>query len=242
MRKSLSDGSGKHMFIYAMMLGSFGAMTGKDKRAAFRKWIHKSAKAGSPMGMVVWAAIEFHGNNGATSNKADAKRWMLKAARTGNADAQTMLGQYYIFGLFGQADIQTGLHWLHEAAHHGGVKAQNLLGILLVTGKKHVPKKAVEGVQWAEQGIEDPTARGSDLGYYALGYAYEHGTGGKKVDFAKAWYDFAAAQRLDIKHQLKDVNVRLSEVAPKLSASQINQLHKNVLKIPLPKKKKGFNP
>lgn len=228
MRKSLPGGPADHMWAYGMMDMMYGAGF-----ADGAKWIQRSAEAGSTKGMVFWAMLEFHGGqSGVVQNKADAERWLRKSASLGNLDAQTMLGQFDIRGAFGTPDVDAGLQWLTKAANQGSSRAQGLLGAFLISGEAHVPKNPAAGVRWAQKAA----AKHNVYGYYALGLAYQQGLGGEPADPAKAWYNFAAAQRLDVKHALDHVAVHLSEVGGKLSAEQLDELQTEVSKIPLPKK------
>jgi TPR repeat protein len=231
MRRSLSNGSGNHMLIYGTMLATFGG----DPHEGMM-WMHKSAEAGFAPGMMMWAVAELSGKNGIAQNKADAEQWMLKAAKTGSAVAQMALGHLYIDGTFGKPDVQTGLHWLQQAAKQGYPRAEGALGALLVMGNEGVPRNPAKGVEWAEKAAAQQNA----FGYYALGYAYEHGAG-KPVDPEKAWYNFAAAQRVDIQHELPTAADAMSKVATRLSSAQVTQLQAEVAKIPVPKERNQSN-
>lgn len=231
MRRSLSDGSGNHMFMYGMMLATFGG----DPHQGMA-WAHKSAEAGFAPGMMMWSMAELSGKNGIPQNKADAEQWMLRAAKTGSAFAQMALGHFYIDGTFGKPDVQTGLHWLQQAATQGYPRAEGALGVFLVTGDKSVPRNPAQGIEWAEKAAAQHDA----FGYYALGYAYEHGEG-TPMNPEKAWYNFAAAQRVDIQHELPAAADAMSKVATGLSSAQVAQLQTEVAKIPVPKKSNHFN-
>lgn len=228
MRKSLAAGPADNMMIYGMLLATYG----HDPQKGF-EWVHKSAEAGSVQGMIFWALLELHGDKkGIPQNKADARRWLLKAAQLGDTNAQTMMGQFDIRGKFGTPDVDAGLDWLEKAAQQGYPRAQGLLGVFLVSGEANVPKDPAAGLPWAEKAA----AKHNVYGYYALGLAYQYGLGGKPVDPAKAWFNFAAAQRVDTGHSLDKVAVHLSEVGGKLSTNQLDELQAEVSKVPLPKK------
>lgn len=231
LRKSLANGSADHMANYGFALDSWGLHTHNDEAMkAGVQWIQRAANAGSTQGMNMLGIILLGGNFGAnTPDKNDAEHWLLKAARLGNADAQVSLGQMYVVGTFGKPDVKAGLHWLRVAAEQGNVAAEGLLGYLLVSGDKHVPRNPPEGLQWAEKAV----AKHGAGGYYAKGYAYQNGDG-EPVDPSKAWYNFAAAQRVDIKHQFDKVGDHLSAVAAQLSPAQIERLQVEVSKIPMP--------
>ncbi|HEY8229466.1 MAG TPA: tetratricopeptide repeat protein [Rhodanobacteraceae bacterium] len=226
MRESLSDGSGTHMLVYGMLLGSLGG--GSQQEAL--KWIRKSAEAGAPAGMMFLAMAE------QKDDPADARRWMLKAAQAGSPLPQMLLGWGYILGkgMFDSPNTDAGLHWLRKAANQGYAPAEGALGLLLITGDHQVPDDPAEGVQWAQKAAAQHNA----YGYYAMGYAYQLGKG-ESVDPAKAWYNFAAAQRLDTKHNLTKAGEDMSLVATELSPAQIQKLQAEVAQIPVSKKNTG---
>lgn len=238
LRKSLADGSTDHMANYGFALDSWGQHTHNDQAMKDGvQWIQRAAEAGSAQGMNMLGIILLGGNFGAnTPDKADGEHWLLKAARLGNADAQVSLGQMYVVGTFGKPDAEAGLHWLRAAAGQGNVAAEGLLGYLLVSGDKHVPKNPAKGLQWAEKAV----AKHGAGGYYAMGYAYQYGDG-EPADPAKAWYNFAATQRVDTKHQFDKAGSHLSVVAAKLSPAQIAQMQAEVSKIPRPGKASQLN-
>jgi TPR repeat protein len=227
MRKSLADGSADHMATYGMMLGLSGMLTGKENESL--DWIRRSADAGSTKGMAMMGMFQLSGRFGVSKDPAAAEQWFLKAANKGDADAQMMLGSMYIENMFGHTDVAAGVRWLRQAAQQGQVSAQGTLGYFLVSGDKGVPKNPVEGVQWANKAV----SKNDSVGYYALGFAYQHGEG-EPVDPAQAWYHFAVATRLDTKHQLSKVGIHMSEVATHLSAKDLAQLQVKAEQIPVP--------
>lgn len=221
MRKSLSNGAANHIFEYAMLQRAFGGGFEQQTEA----WLRKSAKAGS------WPGVMFLAMAEQKTDPADARGWMLKAAQAGNPMSEMLVGWGYIIGkgMFEPPDINAGLHWLRQSARQGHAPAEGGWGLLLVKGEKNVPRNPAQGVQRAEKAAAQHDAHG----YLALGYAYQLGNG-KPVDPAKAWYNFAAAQRLDAKHDLNTVSNAMSLVATELTPTQIDQLQAEVAKIPLP--------
>ena len=230
MRKSLPDGPADHMATYGFFAMLWGRMSGDDEDGA--TWLRRSARDGSTRGMEILGTMLLSGNMGIAKDPHAAEQWLLKAARLGDASAQSALGRIYVFGLLGHADAGAGMRWLREAAQQGDADAEGTLGVLLITGQKQVPKNPVEGVQWARKAV----AKNNPLGYYALGLAYQLGEG-EPQEPARAWYDLAVAQRLDVKHELSKVGDHLSEVATALPIAQIHRLQARVAKIPLPKAK-----
>lgn len=233
MRKSLSDGSADHMAFYGYVSDMMGFLSGNNQESQEgAKWIRRAAEAGSTKGMEMLGFLSLSGKMGMTKNTASAEHWLLKAARLGDVNAQEALGTLYLSDkTFGPPNPKASVHWLAEAAQQGNVEAEGTLGYLLVSGDKHVPKNPSEGVQWGEKAV----AKRGAAGYYTLGYAYQHGAG-EPVDPAKAWYNFAAAERLDTKHQFSHVGDQMSAVATRLSSAQLEKLQSEVAKIPVPDK------
>lgn len=106
---------------------------------------------------------------------------------------------------------------------------RGVTGILAGQWRQARAKNQAEGVRWDEKA----GAKRGAAGYYAMGYAYQYGKG-ESVDPAKAWYNFAAAQRVDAKHQFDKVGDHMSTVAAELSSAQTERLRAEVSKIPLP--------
>lgn len=225
MRKSLDDGNLDHMINY----GLASALFGTDNDA--EKWVRKAAQAGSVQGMVLMGIAHVSGMMGVTKSKVAAKQWLVKAARTGDAYGQAWLGLAYISRFFAHPDVDKGLHWLRESAQQGDAVAQGILGYLRITGDKNVPKNVSQGIKWGQKAA----AHENKLGYYALGLVYQNGNGVAK-DPAKAWYDFAVAQRLDTKQDLTHVGRHLSDSASLLSSAQLDRLQHRVSQIEVPKK------
>ena len=61
-------------------------------------------------------------------------RWMLRAAREGNTEAQFVMGQFYKSGAGVPANIKEAVDWLTSAAINGHRGAQILLGNMYRTG------------------------------------------------------------------------------------------------------------
>lgn len=250
MRKSFANPPAKpseayanRMLMYGMLVAPLVTHGSKQRSAAADRWIRRSAKAGSPMGMMFVAMGELP-RQGKPGNAAAAHRWLRKAANLGAMDAQEALGLLDVSGHVWRANIAEGLHWLQLAARHGDAEAAGYLGAYLISGKSGVPKNPAAGVKWANAAVASSSVLGTPLGYYALGYAYEYGRG-VPASPTKAWYNFAAAARLGKKHEFHDVNVRLSQVARNLSPAEIKRLGAAVAKLPTPTKtpsKEHFGP
>lgn len=230
MRKSLSDGSADNMAVYGDILAITGSRTGNEQ--AMREgveWIRRGATGGSVRGMNILGSFLLTGMMDMPPDRKTAEYWLLKSAKLGSALSQQSLGELYAFGVLGSPDIKAGLHWLRAAARQGDVDAEGVLAYFLITGKNGATRNSAEGVQWARRAIAEHGAGG----YYALGLAYQHGQG-VALDPAKAWYNFAVAKRIDTEQQLEHVDEHLSEVATRLSVTQIGELEAEASKIHVP--------
>lgn len=220
------------LYGYLLVANGFHSGNKKEMRDGVA-WIRRGAKGGSVSGMNTLGTLLLVGNMGVARDKADGEHWLLKAAKLGNADSQQTLGELYAFGAgaSGKPDVKAGLHWLHAAAMQGNAEAAGVLAYFLITGRNGAPKDTAEGVQWARKAIANSGA----AGYYALGLAYQYGEG-EPMSPASAWYDFAAAKRVDSKHELEHLDEHLSEVATKLSAAHLRKLQTEVSAIKVPTK------
>ena len=71
---------------------------------------------------------------GTDVNYGKAFRWFLKAAEQGYADAQNVVGMYYLVGTSVDKDYQKAREWLQKAAAQGHKDAQKNLAELNSSG------------------------------------------------------------------------------------------------------------
>ena len=85
----------------------------------------------------------------------NALKWLKMAEKHGNAEALTLIGYCYYYGLGVSRDYSEAYRYYHLAADKGVINAQYLLGIAYETGDE-VTKDIDEAVSWylkcAEQG------------------------------------------------------------------------------------------
>lgn len=218
MRKSVMlDHDPDHMASLA-----FAMLVGGDKQGAMQ-WARQAADKGSVKGMELLAMSYGFGQMGLSKDPAAAEHWLLVAVQKGDPGAEAMLGNFYLSGLLGQANVESGIHWLQAAADGGDANAAGMLGSLYITGKQGVPVDGQRGVQLARKAL----AANDVLGHYAIGVAYETGTGIEKNP-EQAWYHLAVAERMDNQHQLKSVADYMSKAATQLSPEQLNELRSKV--------------
>lgn len=118
----------------------------------------------------------------------EAARLYLKAARLGNADAQTMLGYCYHTGKHGTRSIDNAVKWYTRAAAQEHANAQANLGLCYAyeNGVTRDWPKAVALFQAAAD-------KGHPGAMRHLGTCYKNGTGiAKDLNKAKFWYQKAA--------------------------------------------------
>jgi TPR repeat protein len=75
--------------------------------------------------------------NGVTGKKpdeAEARKWLVRAARQNFDTAQLDLGTWMISGRGGERDLKSGFAWLKRAAEGGNVAAQNRVAKLYMQG------------------------------------------------------------------------------------------------------------
>jgi len=118
-----------------------------------------------------------------------ARVWMEKAANQGDAQAQLMLGRYYVSD-FGYNDDQKAFEWFEKAAEQGDAEAEYTVGGCYIY-EIHVKKNPAVANQWFEKAAskEHPKAM------YELGISYMDGRGITKNTDKGIQYLTAAAER-----------------------------------------------
>jgi Sel1 repeat len=117
---------------------------------------------------------------------------LRKAAEQGNADAEHMLGNWYLGGRGVPPDYTQVAFWHRRAAERGHDGAQRDLGVLYRTGHG-VSQDYVQAAAWCRKAAEQDNAQAQ----LDLGTLYGDGQGVSK-DYAEAyfWLDRAAAGKL----------------------------------------------
>ena len=118
-----------------------------------------------------------------------ARVWMEKAANQGDAQAQLMLGRYYVSD-FGYNDDQKAFEWFEKAAEQGDAEAEYTVGGCYIY-EIHVKKNPAVANQWFEKAAskEHPKAM------YELGISYMDGRGITKNTDKGIQYLTAAAEK-----------------------------------------------
>ncbi len=103
-------------------------------------------------------------------------------AKSGDIDAQTMLGEMYLEGIIVQKDYEKAFFWLAKAANSDNIKAQYLLGTMYENGL-HVAKNIDRAVSWYKKAA----SRGDVLAQFNLALIYKEGKGGIQKSMPEAF-------------------------------------------------------
>ena len=115
------------------------------------KWLKRSAEAGFPEGMLLYAECLLTGK-GTAVDERQAFEFYSKAAALGNVAAKSHLGRLYQHGVgVPSADPKKAFQLFEEAAAQGFVEAQGRLGAMYMNGDA-VPKNPRKAVQLWEDG------------------------------------------------------------------------------------------
>ena len=112
-------------------------------------------------------------------------RETLRAAKQGDAQAQTNLGLMYADGRGVRRDDAEAFKWYRQAAAQGNAEAQYNLGLMYEYGLG-VRQDYAEAVKWYRQVAEQ---QGHAKAQYNLGWMYDEGRGVRQDRaLAQEWY------------------------------------------------------
>jgi TPR repeat protein len=142
--------------------------------------LHSSAMAGFTEGANAYNA----------RNYAQALKEITPLARSGNADAQHLLGLMYYMGRGVQRDYKQAFSWHYKAAQQGKADAQYVIGAMYYTGNA-VPLDQKLAVTWFRKAAE----QGHPDAQHALGLMYRYRVAGMPQDMVIAYmlWNLAAA-------------------------------------------------
>ncbi len=166
----------------------YGVGAPKDVHKAFRLYL-QAAKAGSIDAMFIVGGMYMQGK-GTSINKAEAFKWLYKAAINGKSskESERILGQSFITGQNVPQNYDEGVTWYERAAKGGDAAAQSELGFLYFSGKL-IEKDYNKAFQWF-----DIAARNNyPLAQYNMGILYYTGDGINPIDLIKAYAWFSLA-------------------------------------------------
>ena len=104
-----------------------------------------------------------------------------KLAKSGDVDAQTMLGEMYLDGIGVEQDNKKAHYWIEKAALAGDKEAQYLLGFMYENGID-VKENLKTAVSWYEKAANN----GDVMAMYNLAFIYKNGGQGIKKNEKKA--------------------------------------------------------
>ena len=131
------------------------------------------------------AALLFGANNMHLPKVKDLSEYkaFFELAKSGDVDAQTMLGEMYLDGINGVAvDHEAAFHWLSKAAAQGDPQAEYLLGFMYENGL-YVARNVSRAVKWYKKSAQ----KGDVLAQYNLALIYKEGKGGVAKNMKEAF-------------------------------------------------------
>jgi len=132
MEDAANAGNAMAQFNLAQMI--VGRNTSADALARAVTYYEKAARAGVPDAQYAMAQVYANGAGGRKADKAEARKWLERAARHNFDTAQLDLGTWMVEGIGGSRDERGGFAWLKIAAEGGNVAAQNRLAKLYRAG------------------------------------------------------------------------------------------------------------
>jgi TPR repeat protein len=97
-------------------------------------YYQRAAEAGLADAQYAMAQVFANGVGGKQLDEAEARRWLLLAARQNFDTAQLDLATWLVEGRGGKRDLKAGFAWMKRAAESGNVAAQNRLAKLYMGG------------------------------------------------------------------------------------------------------------
>jgi len=106
----------------------------------------------------------------------------FELAKSGDIDAQTLLGEMYLDGIGVEKDPQKAFFWLSKAAKKEDPQAQYLLGTMYENGI-YVSTDMHRAVKW----YKEAALQGDVMAQYNLALIYKDGKGGVQKDLKEAF-------------------------------------------------------
>src|SRR5690606_34539823 len=132
MQEAAEAGNRLAQFNFAQMLvDREGGTKGLAKAVPYYE---RAAEAGLADAQYAMAQLYANGVGGRKKDDAEARRWLLLAARQNYDTAQLDLGTWLVEGRGGPRDHEGGFGWLKLAAQGGNVAAQNRIAKLYMGG------------------------------------------------------------------------------------------------------------
>lgn len=155
MRSAADSGNADGQYLLGLQLGTNGA-----SQAEGFEWLSRAATQGH-LGAMLAAASQLADGRGVRADRAAARRWLERAAKSGDPVANFLLGQTRLRAE--PADADGARAPLRVAASAGHREAQYLYGELLARGK--APDEQREARLWLEKAqAQDHAAATNRLG------------------------------------------------------------------------------
>lgn len=106
--------------------------------------------------------IIYYKGEGVRADKAEAIRWLHRAADNGHIRAQYNLGMIYDKGAGVPQDLKEAAKWYRKAAEKGHVQSQFNLGLMYTNGEG-VEKNHEEAVKWLRKAAKKKHANARKL-------------------------------------------------------------------------------
>jgi TPR repeat protein len=165
------DGQAAYLLGHAYLSGWAGIIDPAKSVGLFRL----AADAGHVDAMKVLGTLAMLGQ-GMPRDYVESETQLRRAAMHGDSEAQAALGMYLAAANVGgwERSFDEAVHWLTKAAGAGQPKAMNWLGMIHLEYAQGTPLHSIEkGLDWMRRCA---ALREKDC-HYALGHAYETGTG-----------------------------------------------------------------
>ena len=175
----------------------------------------RKAEAGDAMAQVQYAQMLYMGQ-GMEKNEAEALKWYLKSAESGNHYAQANLGLFFQTGGCGvKEDIAKAIEWYGKAAKQGNTHAQFYLARLYEDGNG-VEKDIMKAVELYGKAAKGGMATAQFV--YAMMLTKGEGVD-RNIDEALTWAEKAevagegrASKLVELLKKLKDSNVTGTDI------------------------------
>jgi TPR repeat protein len=166
MKEAADAGHQMAQFNYAQMVSARNP--GSEGLLQAFVYYRKAADSGLADAQYAMSQAYANGIGGMPKDEAEARKWLLLAARQGYDTAELDLGTWLVEGRGGQQDVKAGFDWLKVAAEGGNVAAQNRVAKLYLNGIGTNADK-IEAAAWyiraRRAGLSDPDM---DLFYSGL--------------------------------------------------------------------------
>ncbi len=156
MKQAADAGNSSAQFNYGQLL--ITDQPGSEGIKAALPYMLASAEAGIADAQFALAQIRAYGIGNTEPDLDEARKWMIRAARSGYDTAQLDIAVWLIDGIGGDINFDAGFGWMRRAASSGNVMAQNRIAHLYINAIGTRPDP-IEAAKWyilsRRAGLED---------------------------------------------------------------------------------------